>query len=717
MQKISTLIATILLSAGLWAVPAYRGWHTKTQLDGKTIEVRLVGDEFYSYWETKDGQMVLEQKDGKFVKSPEPLPSPEEIRARRAKGMNNRMRKTIGKKNLAPKGVVILVNFSDSVMKQEHDSLLFDNMCNAKEGECTTNIYENVQYGSAAQFFADQSNGSYRPHFDVFGPVTLPHPVKYYGEAGYHKTLKRDESDLYLADFVIDAVLTADAAGCDFSQYDSDNDGTVDFVYLLYAGQGQAAGGESWTIWPHNSNLESILYYNYTHGREDYYCDEQRGRKLPVIDGKEINNYACSSELDSNKELCGIGTLCHEFGHVMGLPDYYDTKYSVNSNSHLIPNTWDIMDYGSYNGEGHCPPNYNPWSKYFFGWIDPINPGQESTSCTLNPNGTADYNAYQINKSGEKQAAWTEALNYYVEYRQKTGWDTFTPAAGMIIWRCDFDSTAWKSNTPNNTAGEPRLTLECSSGVMVGSYNPTGNVFPNGTINSWTDDAGNHLTNITQNEDNVTFHFDYDDTPIEPLWTEWAYYDDGEPLICKGKSDSTLFYWGIKFPANTLAHDTLTKVSIFESPKLNTKPITIYVFSGGVIPIPENMIYVDSVNPSGVEGFHEVTLAKPVPFDTQKTLWLMLSEEGDHQPAIGSANNGTHNTSWISVNGLQWYEVTESKGTPYSWMLRAYIGPDSEHKGIDNIKVDSNVVKILQNGQLFIIRGDMIFSILGQKIN
>ena len=715
MRRVLFSILFILGFASLWAAPAYRGWQTKTLTDGTTIKVRLVGDEFYSYWETEDGEIALEQKDGTFVKSKELRPSSEEFRARRAKNMNRRAPKVIGTKNLPPKGVVILVNFADSVMKQGHDSTLFENMCNAASGQCIANTYNNVNYGSAAQFFADQSKGAYRPQFDVFGPVTLPHPVAYYGEEGWHEHLEREIHDLYMGDFIIDAIFAADSLGCDFSQYDANNDSIVDFVYFIFAGKGQAAGGESWTIWPHNSNLKTCLYWGLTHGRDDYYYDDQRGCHLPVIDGKKINNYACSEELNLHGNLEGIGTLCHEFSHVMGLPDYYDTNYGLNEQCVVAPNDWDLMSCGNYNGDGHCPPNYNPWSKYFFGWVDPVNPGRDSTLVTLYPSGTESHNVYQINASGSKQAAKTKGLNYYVEYRDQTGWDSFTPAAGLVIWRCDFDTAAWKGNRPNNTAGEPRLTLVCSSGVMVGSLNGAGNVFPNETITAWTDGEGNHLQGITKKEDNVTCRFHYDSsTIVKPIWTDWAYYDDGNPYLLKGYNKK-MFYWGIKFPANTLANDTLSKVKIFEDIRFNTQPISIYVFSGGIFPMKDNLIHRETVDPAGINGWHEITLDSLVCFDTQSNLWIMLSEEGDETPAIASEHHGERNTSWISFNGYKWHEMTD-EGVPYNWMIRAYIG--SSPQGFETVNADTNTkaVKVLHNGQILILRGEETYTIFGQKI-
>ena len=88
---------------------------------------------------------------------------------------------------------------------------------------------------------------------------------------------------------------------------------------------------------------------------------------ISFVDGKMINTYACSNEL-MGSSLSGIGTLCHEFGHVMGMPDFYDTQYGTNYNNCLTPNDWDVMDGGAYNGDGHCPPNYSPWEKEQIGY-------------------------------------------------------------------------------------------------------------------------------------------------------------------------------------------------------------------------------------------------------------------------------------------------------------------------------------------------------------
>lgn len=492
MRKVLTGIATIILSVNLWAVPAYRGWQTRTQPDGTTIEVQQFGDEFYHYMVNRDGMQVKQNAAGMYEVVGE-APSPEVATARRAQAKARRMRKVGTTPNKAPRGVVILANFKDKQMQSSHTQAVFDELCNSTN--CTVNTYDNVRYGSAAQYFADQSNGAYRPQFDVYGPVTLSRNYAYYGEDG-----SEEGDDRYATTAVVEACLLANAqySDLDFTNYDSNNDGKVDFVYVIYAGKGQADGGDANTIWPHNWEVESAIYYgNCTYTKEQ-----------AKVDGKYLNNYACSAEL-SGSNLSGIGTLCHEFGHVMGLPDFYDTNYGTNYKNDLTPNEWDIMDGGSYNGGGHCPPNYDPWEKYFFGWVTPVNPGSEGTNCTLNANGTADYNIYQINSSGNLQTATTGGLNYYVENRQQSGWDKFIPAHGMVIWKCNYSSSDWSSNTPNNTANAPKFTIVCSSGTRIGSSNGSGNVFggSNSSANSWSGVSGKPLTEIKETNKVITFKY------------------------------------------------------------------------------------------------------------------------------------------------------------------------------------------------------------------
>lgn len=512
MKKIVSLAIVCVIAMMAYAVPAKRGWQTRTQADGTTIEVQQVGDEFYHYTINREGKRVREI-NGMYEVVGE-APTPEVAKARRAEGVARRQRKDVGTTpNLAPRGIVVLVNFSDTKMKSNHTQATFDELCNS------TNCTVNEGYPSAAQYFADQSNGSYRPVFDVYGPITLDNSYAYYGENV--DPTDEESDDKYATDAVIEACIKLNST-VDFTQYDSDNDGYVDFVYVIYAGKGAADGGASNTIWPHNYSVQDVIKYK---GQGTYSIYSKTDTKL---DGVYLDNYAMSQEI-SGTALAGIGTLCHEFGHVIGLPDLYDTSYGNVYNNSLSPNDWNIMDGGSYNADGHCPPNYDPWEKDFFGWHTPINLGAEGQVLNLKANGTEGYQAYQINTSGKYVSPTTSGVRYYIENRQAVGWDAPLTGHGLLIWKVNFNATAWTSNAPNNssTSGAPLYTIVSAYGTAIGwdgsTDNCPWNTFP-GTKKktSWTGVSGKPLKDIKEANQIITLtYIEEPQEEITPFDVQW----------------------------------------------------------------------------------------------------------------------------------------------------------------------------------------------------
>ena len=73
----------------------------------------------------------------------------------------------VPKVNLAPRGLLILVNFSDITFNERNNQLAFDSLANGE------NYTYNGATGSCKSYFEVQSNGQYSPEFDVIGPVTL----------------------------------------------------------------------------------------------------------------------------------------------------------------------------------------------------------------------------------------------------------------------------------------------------------------------------------------------------------------------------------------------------------------------------------------------------------------------------------------------------------------------------------------------------------------
>jgi len=491
------------MSVSLMAVPARRGFHEYRQPDGTTLTLTLAGDEFAHWYEDAEGTVYREDAEGIFV--PETT-TRAELRARRTAAQQRRATKDASLSPYpAPRGLLILANFSDVKFGTEHTHDVMDSLINA------VNCQVNGGYGSAAQYFRDQSNGLYQPVFDVYGPVTLSKKQSYYGQNDSRG------NDKYAADAVIEACKLANQqyAGLNFANYDWNNDGYVDFVYVIYAGKGEADGGAKTTIWPHNYNIQTVVQYSGSGLYSVYSISDTE------LDGKYLDNYAMSQEIDGQSgALTGNGTFCHEFGHVIGLPDFYDTSYGSNYTSRLTPNEWDVMDGGAYNGNGHCPPNYSAWEKYFMGWLTPENPGQYGANLTLYPNGTQKHNVYQINASGALESAVKSGLNYYIENRQKSGWDTYLPASGMLIWKVNFNASLWLSNGPNLTSnGSPHYTLAIPSGTVIGTSGGAKNVWPYGSTNSWEGVSGKPLLDITKNGNLITLT--YIEDAVEPFDLTW----------------------------------------------------------------------------------------------------------------------------------------------------------------------------------------------------
>lgn len=487
-KRIATLFMLCIIATASYAVPARPGWQTKTQPDGTTIEVRLTGDEFHHYWQDRSGNVVKCDSLG-YWRVVESQPTPATIKARRqaSRMLQSRPNKAVGSVNLAPRGLVILVNFNNSKFANTNNQAAMNELMNGD------NYTYNGATGSVRQFFSDQSDGQYKPDFDVVGPVTLSKNVAYYGSND------ANGNDVLPGDMVVEACSIANTDfGVDFTQYDNDGDGYVDFVYIVYAGKGEADGGAENTIWPHNWDLASAYYYD-----NCSYSTSQR-----KFDGKTINNYACSGELDgSSGKRAGIGTIAHEFGHVIGLPDLYDIDYGQNYEDEATPGAWHIMDGGSYNNDGKTPPNYTIYDKYFLGWKTPTNPCATAQTLTLQAAGTDGYNAYQITSGNDPLTATSTNTVYYIENRQQSGWDAYLPGHGLVIWKIMYSQSVWEANGPNATPGTIRYAVVSASGKTTG-IGTGADPFP-GTkgVTRWEGVNGKPLLDITESGGVITLTY------------------------------------------------------------------------------------------------------------------------------------------------------------------------------------------------------------------
>ena len=547
---LNALFCLVMSTTVVRAVPARPGvWRFITLADGSEVRVQLVGDEFMHYYVAEDGtKYSLDSQTGLYGKVEPQLEKASVRRAMVQSCQQNRMRKLKAQcKNPfqgRKKGLIILAEFAESKFKEGHDRVLYDRIANEQ------GFSEEGFRGSVKDYFRDQSLGKFELDFDVVGICTLKNNMGYYG-----RNLSNGE-DAHAGEMVAEACLWAAQQGVDFTQYDWDGDGEVDQVFVLYAGQGEAAGGAASTIWPH-------MYYM---SSSDY------GKAL-TLNGVKVDTYACSCELNIDGKLDGIGTFCHEFSHCMGFPDLYDT----NGGNWFGMGDYDLMSSGSYNGDSKCPAGYSAYEKTVCGWIDltdvtNLEGEQKVTGMKALSEGG---NAYIIcNQANENEY-------YIVENRQKTNWDAGLPDSGVLITHVDFNQDIWDWNVPNSrgtyyvgnaeyTNDHQRLTMFHADGTKGNSVDRghVGELYGNGhsSLTATTTPAS---TLFSMNDDGSYYmHIDIQDMVVERDGTaslSFVRTDHGgnnnpdSPVIPSG---STLLYESFDNCSGTGGNDGLWKGNI-----------------------------------------------------------------------------------------------------------------------------------------------------------
>lgn len=447
MRKFLLLSAFLLASHIATAVPAKRVTMNVQQSDGSELVLQLRGDENFHFYATPDGQPFRQDEKGDWVPDTRDVYAlwtaksrqrhqarvPLQQRVRRlAKATAETPRMVRGVK----KGLLILVNFTDVKMKSTSTLDKWEQMMNGMDNPYGKNL------GSVREYFHAQSYGLLDVEFDIVGPVTVAHNMAYYGADD-----GKEGEDVRPYEMVIEACrLVNDQVN--FSDYDWDGDGVVENIYVTYAGYNQAAGGPANSIWPHQWSLSAAL----------------RNTKGLVLDDISIDTYACGSELDGNSgsTLIGIGTMCHEYSHCLGLPDFYDTETSINFGM----GSWSLMDYGCYNGGGFCPCSYTSYERWYCGWLEPIEL-KAPTIVTDMPCIADTALAYVIYNEGNRNEY------YLLENHQKRWWDKHAGGHGMLVLHVDYSGTAWYENTVNNVSSHQRMTLIPADGNLSTSMSTT----------------------------------------------------------------------------------------------------------------------------------------------------------------------------------------------------------------------------------------------------
>lgn len=471
--------------------------------DGTSITVQLFGDEFFSYMLTSDGYQVTTLDDGFLYYYKEGVGT-KAVTAMRASSPNRRsaaersyvstLRRgvdpafenmgrsiaahrrsmmsndnyneyapftSVASKNVAtrahaPRCVVILCQYQDVKFLPSTTKETFVSMLNQ------VGYSANGSIGSAHDYFVDNSFGAYSPHFDVTDIITLPEDMEYYGRQ------TASANDIRPREMVIDACKLASQGGVDFSQYDFNGDGKVENVFLFYAGHNEAERAHSSTIWPHR-----------------WFLNAGQSSNLSIqLNGKWIDEYACTSELrgSSGTELCGIGTFVHEFGHVLGLPDFYDTD---NSNSGgTTPGLYNscVMSSGGYNANGKIPPYYTGIEREIVGWGQMKDIKDAPDNLTIHPIHTKEgTDVWKIETGNPGEI-------FYLESRQSTRWDAPISTEGLMIYHIDRSAgyaARWRNNAINVDPSHPCARVIESAGRTT-SDGAFGQIFYPGSNNVTT---------------------------------------------------------------------------------------------------------------------------------------------------------------------------------------------------------------------------------------
>ena len=489
MRKIALLGLIVAFATTALAVPAKPGPTIITDADGTEHTVYLHGDEFFHYMTLADGRWV-EMQNGRLAEVP--ALSQDEImnrhNARRAKLAPQRVMTATNQArplNIAPRGLIILANFSDVSFSAENTLAAFEAMFDSE-----TYTYHGAT-GSARRYFEDQSFGQYRPDFDVVGPVTVSQPQKYYGANS------RMGDDSHPDELIIEACQLANTEwNVDFTPYDNDHDGVIDFVYVIYAGQGEADGGPTYTIWPHTA----YIYQSYG--------------KTVYLDGLMLNTYACSNELHYvlgfglTRE--GIGSFCHEFSHVLGLPDHYAT------NNSLVKQTgyWDLMCSGSYNNNSNTPAGYTAYERFYMGWGTPIILNEPVTIDSMQSL-VSTGEMYIVTETGESNLKGNDpnpTKFYMLENRVRESWDMYVPGEGLLITYINYSYGRWTSNTVNNYEPRGYYIIEADGKAPqypdLGYMGKATDAFPTEDVNSCLLFDNIPVSGIKRHDDN-TIHFDF----------------------------------------------------------------------------------------------------------------------------------------------------------------------------------------------------------------
>ena len=497
------------------------------QSDGKTVTVTPHGDERVAWYRTTDGYTLMIAPNHDFVyaihdaqggmKCSDVIAHNPEDRSREENAFLASLEKKLfyseEQVSLMKQYINAGIDYNKKVARLKAGSdevenykmivilMSYQDVAFTTPREEVENLFNQIGYsknghpGSVHDFFVASSAGKLNLTATVVGPYISDSVQSYYGKQ------EGETHDLHVRNLIREAVQKADD-DVDFSEYtNGDPSGYVSCVYVLYAGYSQAANiNYPDLIWPHRSVIYPPI----------------------VLDEVRIQDYGCSSEFSGTvgrNQPMKIGTICHEFSHVLGQPDYYDTNYELQGNA-FHPGSWDLMAGGNYNGSEAFPPLWHAMERTVRNYVT-------VEDAELNN----DYTLEDLSKGAKALRLRYKGIpNEYflLENRQRSGFDTYLEGHGLLIYKIDRDVPGWDYNCSNcdtSRLGFELITADgaqhtysyWSGGFSYGQSQP----FPGSTNNrSFTDNSnpsskshygaslGLPLYRITENPEtqNITFH-------------------------------------------------------------------------------------------------------------------------------------------------------------------------------------------------------------------
>lgn len=752
-----TLVVMILGVISASAVPAMGNLVKVQQPDGTTVTIRLVGDEYLHFNTTADGYSVVKNDRGFYVYAqrsadgqlvptaqvahdadarstaevsfltnvPKRLqPVMTETAAQERKAEQRRQAKARERRRDPQydytkfRGLLILVEFNDKSFSRTDYKDIISDMINQKgyTGYIGDNGRKVNCPGSVCDYFSDNSMGLFQPEFDVCGPYKVNYS-QYYPNGTNN------------ANRLINAAINAADSDIDFSNYDGDGDGVVDLVYFIFAGNGSNYdGNDSRLFWPHRS-----VIFN--------------GQNYVQKDGVVLWDYASSVELcgwtsqPSSIAIDGIGTICHEFSHVLGLPDFYDTDYSGSGGDSNHPGEWSVMAGGSYFNNGRSPVGYSAFERYMVGFAAP-EVIDSAGSYTLE--GLQESNrSYRINTPVNKEF-------FILENRQKKHWDQYLPGHGMLVFRVDSTKVSvWRDNTVNCNPKHNYYELVRARGLMgSGSYDPFPGSGRVSTLNNTTSPANLKtwagketewgLKNIKETSGVITF--DIEDTYIlrELKAPDSLVVGLGMDRKLQVEAVPDYAHYTLTYTSSNDHVAFVTEDGIVSGITLGTATITVTSDNGlsaktvvevKEMPVSENIAAFKAQEEEGqsvlqLKDAQVLYVYKNDVYVRDATSAIVFHETGLDVKA-NDVLNGTVYGQFVRNNRMPWFtkveditdlssvKVTEGKVAEFRHVK---LGELTEADYADKIIVDT--VQLERNGGVFALEGDVrarLFSYFGIK--